>query len=223
MISELYEKCVKAGNKANKEKEIAKIVEIIIPLGEKEAKEILAKLLKSFPKSSELNQKLLNLIRAKIKSDTNTNLKSKGKQEENKISSEKEKENAKSNKIRSQSQTKMSGKKNNRNSIEENIAETEINQRIKLSRFGDKFESLRLSDNHGINRSLNRFGGYSIITANIKNLNFDGLFLDITKYQNTEKHKNPFEGQSSFYKFYKMRQSQIKKKIIEMTNESKNN
>ena len=65
MILELYKKCFKAGNKANKGKEIAKIVEIIIPLGEKESKEILAKLLKLFPKSSELNQKLLNLINAK--------------------------------------------------------------------------------------------------------------------------------------------------------------
>ena len=46
MILELYKKCFKAGNKANKGKEIAKIVEIIIPLGEKESKEILAKLLK---------------------------------------------------------------------------------------------------------------------------------------------------------------------------------
>ena len=219
MISELYEKCFKAGNKANKEKEIAKIVEIIIPLGEKESKEILAKLLKSFPKSSELNQKLLKLISAKISSTVNTNAKSKGKQAEMRASAGKEK----SKETRSQSQMKSSGIKRNKLVIEEGIAKTEINQRIKLERTDDKFASLRLSDKYGINSALNGLGGYSTNTANIGNLKFDGLFLDISKYQNTERYKNPFEGPSSFYKFYKMRQSQIKKKIIDMTVESKNN
>ena len=216
IIVELYEKCFKAGNKTNKEKEISKIVEIIIPFGEKEAKDILAKLLRSFPKSSELNQKLLNLIITKIKSNANINVKSKGKQAENKLSLEKEK----TKETRSQSQIKSSGKKNNRMSIEEGIAKTEINQRIKLDK-NDKFASI--SDKYGINSSLNRVGGYSINTANIGDLKFDGLFLDISKYQNTAKDKNPFEGPSSFYKFYKVRQTQIKKKINDMTIESKNN
>ena len=219
MTSELYEKCFKAGNKTNKEKEMAKIVEIIIPLGEKESKEILAKLLKSFPKSSELNQKLLKLISAKISSTVNTNAKSKGKQAEMRASAGKEK----SKETRSQSQMKSSGIKSNKLAIEEGIAKTEINQRIKLERTDDKFASLRLSDKYGINSALNGLGGYSTNTANIGNLKFDGLFLDISKYQNTERYKNPFEGPSSFYKFYKMRQSQIKKKIIDMTIESKNN
>ena len=216
IIVELYEKCFKAGNKTNKEKEISKIVEIIIPFGEKEAKDILAKLLRSFPKSSELNQKLLNLIITKIKSNANINVKSKGKQAENKLSLEKEK----TKETRSQSQIKSSGKKNYRMSIEEGIAKTEINQRIKLDK-NDKFASI--SDKYGINSSLNRVGGYSINTANIGDLKFDGLFLDISKYQNTAKDKNPFEGPSSFYKFYKVRQTQIKKKINDMTIESKNN
>ena len=66
-------------------------------------------------------------------------------------------------------------------------------------------------------------GRYSTNTANIGNLKFDGLFFDISKYQNTERYKNPFEGPSSFYKFNKKRQSQIKKKIIDMTVESKKN
>ena len=219
IIFELYEKCFKAGNKTNKEKEITKIVEIIVPFGEKEAKDILAKLLKSFPKSSELNQKLLNLIITKIKSNTNLNAKSKGKQAENKLSLEKEKE--KSKETRSKSQIKSSGIKNNRMNIEEGIAKTEINQRIKFEKNEDKFDST--SKKYGINSTLNRLGGYSINTANIGDLKFDGLFLDISKYQNTAKDKNPFEGPSSFYKFYKVRQSQIKKKINDMTIESKNN
>ncbi len=105
-------------------------------------------------------------------------------------------------------------------SIEEGIAKTEINQRIKLDK-NDKFASI--SDKYGTNSSLNRVGGYSINIANIGDLKFDGLFLDISKYQNTAKDKNPFEGPSSFYKFYKVRQTQIKKKINDMTIESKNN
>ena len=208
IIFELYEKCFKAGNKANKEKDITKIVEIIVPLGEKEAKDILAKLLKSYPKSSELNQKLLNLIITKIKSNANINVKSKGEKE-------------KSKETRSKSQIKSSGIKNNRMNIEEGIAKTEINQRIKFEKNEDKFAST--SKKYGINSTLNKVGGYSTNTANIGDLKFDGLFLDISKYQNTAKDKNPFEGPSSFYKFYKMRQSQIKKKINDMTIESKNN
>ena len=34
--------------------------------------------------------------------------------------------------------------------------------------------------------------------------------------------KNPFEGPSSFEKFYRVRKTEIKKKIISMTNEGKN-
>ena len=80
MIIRIIKKWLKVGNKANKEKEIVKIVEIIITLGEKESKEILTKLLKSFPKGSELNQKLFNLISAKISSNININAKLKGNQ-----------------------------------------------------------------------------------------------------------------------------------------------
>ena len=44
-----------------------------------------------------------------------------------------------------------------------------------------------------------------------------------TRIKNKERDKNPFEGPSSFYEFYKMRQSKIKKKIEDMANDAKNN
>ena len=233
IISDLYEKCFKAGNKTNSEKDITKIVEIIITFEEKERKDLLSKLLKSFPKSSELNQKILNLI-IKKKSITDDNKKFKGKKEENKISLEKDikKES------RSKSQTKAGYKKNmkieedteiksgykkNKINIEEGIAKTEINKTIKLKGNEEK-PDFRLSEKYGGGNSfLNRLEGYSVNVANIGNLNFDGLFLDISKYENKERDKNPFEGPSSFYEFYKMRQSKIKKKIEDMANDAKNN
>ena len=233
IVSDLYEKCFKTGNKINSEKDVAKIVEILVSFDEKERKELLAKLLKSFPKSSELNQKILNLIIQK-KNITDDNKKIKGKKEENKISLEKniQKEN------RSKSQMKAGDKKNinieedtqiksgikkNKINIEEGIAKTEIIKKIKLEGNEEKTH-LRLSEKYGgENYSLNRLNRYSINVPNIVNLNFDGLFLDISKYQNFERYKNPFEGPSSFYKFYRMRQSKIKKKIEDMTNKAKNN
>ena len=64
---------------------------------------------------------------------------------------------------------------------------------------------------------------HSVHTANIGSLNFDGLFLDISKYQTIARYENPFRGPSSFYKFYKIRRTKIKKKLNEMTSEAKNN
>ena len=116
-----------------------------------------------------------------------------------------------------------SGIKKNKINIEEGIAKTEIIKKIKLEGNEEKTH-LRLSEKYGgENYSLNRLNRYSINVPNIVNLNFDGLFLDISKYQNFERYKNPFEGPSSFYKFYRMRQSKIKKKIEDMTNKAKNN
>ena len=70
--------------------------------------------------------------------------------------------------------------------------------------------------NHGVDSQ-------SVNVANIGNLKFNGLFLDISKYQKNEGYDNPFVGSSLFYKFYKIRKNKIKKKIIDMANEAKNN
>ena len=210
IVFELYEKCFKLGNKPGSEKDIAKIVEILIILEEKEWKDILSKLLKAFPKSNDLNKKILDLIinkkDDKINKDKN---KLKGKGSSNKLSEEKkiQKES------RSKSQIKSSGLKNKLKLEEEDNIKGETDKKPKFLENGGK-ASLISNSNFAVN---------SVNVANIGNLNFDGLFLDISKYQNKEKEKNPFEGPSTFYKFYKLRQSKIKKKIIDMTNEAKNN
>ena len=210
IVFELYEKCFKLGNKPGSEKDIAKIVEILIVLEEKKWKDILNKLLKAFPKSNDLNKKILDLIINKKVDKTNKDKnKLKGKGSGNKTSEEKDvqKEN------RSKSQIKASGLKNKLKLEEEDNIKGETDKKLKFLENGGK-ASLVSNSNFGVN---------SVNVANIGNLNFDGLFLDISKYQNKERDKNPFEGPSTFYKFYKLRQSKIKKKIIDMTNEAKNN
>ena len=47
----------------------------------------------------------------------------------------------------------------------------------------------------------------------INPLKFDGLFLDMSKYSNEKKEKNPFEGPSPYIELYKERRDQIKKKL----------
>ena len=209
IVFELYEKCFKLGNKPGSEKDIAKIVEILIILEEKEWKDILNKLLKAFPKSSDLNKKILDLIINK-KNDKNNKDKNKlkGKESRNELSSGKENQ-----KERSKSQLKTSGLKNKLKLEEDDNVRGETDKKLKFLENGGK-SSLTSNNNFTVN---------SVNVANIGNLNFDGLFMDISKYQNKERDKNPFEGPSTFYKFYKLRQSRIKKKIIDMTNEAKNN
>jgi len=203
IVSELYEKCFKAGNKAS-EKDLSKIVEILASLGEKERKELLDKLLKAFPKSSELNKKIIILINKSNK------LKEKG----NKLTSGKESQKE----SRSKSQIKSDIKKNK---LEEDVPKTEINNKVKFagnrdgSRSSEKIGRISIK-NHGVD-------SLSVNVANIGDLKFDGLFLDISKYQKNEGYDNPFAGPSLFYKFYKIRKNKIKKKIIDMANEAKNN
>ena len=210
IVFELYEKCFKLGNKPGSEKDIAKIVEILIILEEKEWKDILNKLLKAFPKSSDLNKKILDLIINK-KNDKNNKDKNKlkGKESRNELSSGKENQKE----SRSKSQLKTSGLKNKLKLEEDDNVRGETDKKLKFLENGGK-SSLTSNNNFTVN---------SVNVANIGNLNFDGLFMDISKYQNKERDKNPFEGPSTFYKFYKLRQSRIKKKIIDMTNEAKNN
>jgi len=214
IIFELYEKCFKLRNKSGTEKEIEKIVEILFAMEEKQRKEILNKLLKSFPKSSELNQKIQSLINKK---NTNTNKdknKLKGKEKGNKLSLEKEVPKESRSKSQIKSKVKKSIKK-----IEEDDIKIETNKKLKIGENVVK-NSLGFHAKSSNISSLN-YGAYSVNAGNIGNLEFDGLFMDISKYQNYEREKNPFEGPSSFYKFYKLRRSRIKKKINEMTIEAK--
>ena len=59
----------------------------------------------------------------------------------------------------------------------------------------------------------------TIEVKNVNPLKFDGLFLEISKYENIHREKNPFEGPSPFDKFYKVRRTKIRKKIISLANE----
>ena len=59
----------------------------------------------------------------------------------------------------------------------------------------------------------------SVDIRDIAPLKFDGMFLDISKYITNKREKNPFEGPSPFDKFYRIRKTKIKKKILNMGNE----
>ena len=50
----------------------------------------------------------------------------------------------------------------------------------------------------------------------ISPLKYDGLFLEISKYKDVIKEKNPFDGPSPYNKFYKTRKNIIKRKINDM-------
>ena len=108
-------------------------------------------------------------------------------------------------------------KKNNLKA-EEGTIKSETNKKIKLG--GEK--SIK-SPSKNTNISPLKLESHSVNATNIGNLNFDGLFMDISKYQSNAIYENPFRGPSSFYKFYKIRQTKIKKKLNEMTSEAKNN
>ena len=59
-------------------------------------------------------------------------------------------------------------------------------------------------------------GSEYIEVKGVTPLKFEGLFLEISKYNNEHREKNPFEGPSPYTKFYKDRKIKIKQKIINM-------
>ena len=63
---------------------------------------------------------------------------------------------------------------------------------------------------------LRNYYSENIKVKEINPLKFDGLFLEITKYNNENREKNPFEGPSPYSKFYQERRLTIKRKIINM-------
>ena len=204
IITDLYEKCIKSGKKGS-ENNMDKLIEILILIEENPRKEILSKLLKLFPKSGELNQKILTLIIQKQQSI-------KSKEKNNKLNlNKKEKE------TRSLSQKKSGSKKIN---LERELSSENKSDNNRKIKHDDRTTSLPHNDRQGLYTSNNIAS--SMNAANIAILKFDGLFLDISKYVNTSREKNPFEGPSSFEKFYKERKTKIKNKIISMANEGKN-
>ena len=53
----------------------------------------------------------------------------------------------------------------------------------------------------------------NVEVKDISPLKFNGLFLEISKYGNEAREKNPFEGPSPYMKFYQERKDKIKKQI----------
>ena len=92
-----------------------------------------------------------------------------------------------------------------------------INQSEKLGKsnekiLNEKFSGIKSGFNSGYKSDLSDF----INIRNIHPFNFDGLFLDISKYRNDNWGKNPFIGPSPYLKFYEERKIKIKEKIINM-------
>ena len=99
----------------------------------------------------------------------------------------------------------------------------QLEKDVKNSDFFKKLNNLNqnveYNNNKGIS-SLKKFES-SIKSLQQKNidikeinpLKFDGLFLDISQFNNERKEKNPFEGPSPYIEFYKERRVKIKEKI----------
>ena len=107
------------------------------------------------------------------------------------------------------------------------ISDNLITSGKKASYGGDKdslIKSVRYGQS-GYNKGFSKEGigsGYKghlseyIEVKDVNPLKFDGLFLEITKYNNEKREKNPFEGPSPYCKFYQERRIKIKQKINNM-------
>ena len=205
-LLELYRKCSQKGNKEDKEKNIEKLGLFLSSLGELEKKDILPKLKNFCPDNEELYNKLIGIVSKKY------SLKPKGKKED-----------------------RHETNSLNKNILNMDLEKKNIKKKGEIKGYNDFSQSLHLDfkfrDNpekavfshENINPPLLK-GDFSE-TIEIKNVNplkFDGLFLEISKYESVQREKNPFEGPSPFDKFYKIRKTKIRKKIITMANEEIN-
>jgi len=98
----------------------------------------------------------------------------------------------------------------------ENLVEKKVNNRNTLESNKFKF-SKGLSGTKNLYYSLKSQMPEDIEIKQVTPLKFDGLFLEISQYNNERKEKNPFDGPSPYNKFYRERSIKIKKKINNMT------
>ena len=210
-LSDLYGKCSQKENKDDKEKTLEKLGLYLSSLRESERKDILPKLKNIFPDNEELYKKLIDIISKKYC------LKPKEKKAD----------------------------KHETNSLNKNIFNMDIENKNIKKKIGKKLEGIKGYNDFSQNLHLDfKFRDYpekvSFVhgelsspllkgnfseTIEIKSVNplkFDGLFLEISKYESIHREKNPFEGPSPFNKFYKVRKSKIRKKINTMANEEIN-
>ena len=170
----------------NSEDNLQKLSELISNMNEKDKNEILSKLRKDFPKNGELFKKLENLVK-KVKSSKNQS-KEKGKLGEFKLfRSEKKEVKNKSNEFLKKSV---------------GFGENDFAKGVSKQGMGTDFKDLVSSE--------------IVEVKDVNPLKFDGLFLDINKYNNEHREKNPFDGPSPYIKFYKVRKIKIKNKITNM-------
>ena len=106
---------------------------------------------------------------------------------------------------------------NSKKRSSEGEGEEKINQSAKIGKsnekiLNEKFSGIKSGFNSGYKGDLSEF----INVRNINPFNFDGLFLDVSKYRNDNWGRNPFMGPSPYLKFYEERKIKIKEKIINM-------
>ena len=170
----------------NSEENLKKLSALLGNLDEKDLNEILSKLKNDFPKNVELLKKLDNLVK-KLKSNKNL-FKGKGTPEEFKLFGSEKKE------IKSEQNEFL----------------------MKSVGYGGSSYGKGVSK-EGMDSNFKDLVSSEIVEVkNVNPLKFDGLFLEISQYNNERKEKNPFEGPSPYTKFYKERKVKIKKKIINM-------
>ena len=200
-LSELYSKCCQ-GSKSDLGKNLEKLGGYLLLFVEKDRKDILLKLY-NFIKNDEIYQKLLSFASKKY------SFKSKSKKEGKKESSSQNKdynfgfENEKG---------KMS-LKNSKNKEAGNGIDNKFNQKLIFD--WDYKNSVLKEKSVDLNMKMINPKLYEQVEVkDIAPLKFDGLFLEISKYDSGPREKNPFEGPSPFNKFYKERKTKIKQKII---------
>ena len=87
----------------------------------------------------------------------------------------------------------------------------------KSGKYGDNgFIKGYSGSKEGIDSGLKAKLSEAVEVKEINQLKFDGLFLEISKYTNEHREKNPFEGPSPYTKFYKERRIKIQKKLHNM-------
>ena len=196
-IEDIFSNICKGGK--NSETNIGKLAELLGKMNEEDRKEILLKLSKNFPKNASLLNNLLNSIQKQsLKKST---LKGKEKLSGNILQ--------KSGKKVSKEGEFKSPKKSARGEENELLA--------KSGKYGDNgFIKGYSGSKEGIGSGLKSKLSENIEVKEINQLKFDGLFLEISKYTNEHREKNPFEGPSPYSKFYKERRIKIQKKLHNM-------
>ena len=94
-----------------------------------------------------------------------------------------------------------------KNSIEKNFSKNNLSQNDDYN-YNKGISSIKKYESG--NKSLQ---SENIDIKEINPLKYDGLFLDISGFNNERKEKNPFEGPSPYIEFYKERRVKIKEKI----------